>query len=72
MTNVTLAVPKELHEEMRRHPEIKWSEVARQAFRAQLDQMNLLDRLLARSKLTDKDAVELGRTIRRAAARRHS
>lgn len=72
MTNVTLAVPKELHEEMRRHPEIKWSEVARQAFQAQLDQINILDRLLAHSKLTERDAVEMGRRIRRAAARRHA
>ena len=28
---VTLAVPEELHEIMRRHPEIKWSEIARKA-----------------------------------------
>lgn len=70
MTNVTLAVPRELHAEMRRHPEIKWSEVARQAFQRELDRINILDRLLANSKLTEKDAVELGRRINRAVARR--
>ncbi|MDE1881763.1 MAG: hypothetical protein KGI89_14615 [Euryarchaeota archaeon] len=72
MTNVTLAVPKELHEEMRRHPEIKWSEVARQAFQREVESIHLFDRLLARSELSETDAVALGRTIRRAAARRHT
>jgi hypothetical protein len=71
MTNVTLAVPKELHKEMRSHPEIKWSEVARQAFQREVDRLHIYDRLLANSRLTEKDAVELGRSIRRAAARRH-
>jgi hypothetical protein len=27
--NITLSVPDELHVRMRKHPEIKWSEVAR-------------------------------------------
>jgi len=31
MAHLTLSVPKELYEEMRKHPEIKWSEVARTA-----------------------------------------
>jgi hypothetical protein len=31
MAHLTLSVPKELYEEMRKHPEIKWSEVARKA-----------------------------------------
>ena len=72
MTNVTLAVPKELHKEMRRHPEIKWSEVARQAFQREVERIHLFDRLLARSELTESDAVTLGRRIRRAAARKHA
>ena len=29
MTNMTLAVPEDLHEIMRKHNEIKWSEIAR-------------------------------------------
>ena len=31
MANLTLSVPDALYEEMKRHPEIRWSEVARQA-----------------------------------------
>lgn len=31
MPNITLSIPEELYERMRRHPEVKWSEVARKA-----------------------------------------
>lgn len=72
MTNVTLAVPKELHEEMRRHPEIRWSELARRAFQNEIDRLHVLDRLFDGSRLTEKDAVAVGRSIRRAASRRHA
>jgi hypothetical protein len=71
MTNVTLAVPKELHEEMRKHPEVRWSEVARLAFQREVRRLHVIDRLLANSRLTEEDAVDIGRKIRRSAARRH-
>ena len=69
MPNVTLAVPEDLHRQMRAHPEIKWSEIARSAFRQQLRRLDLYDRVLADSKLTERDAVELGREIRRHATK---
>ena len=31
MAHITLSVPDEVREEMKRHPEVKWSEVARQS-----------------------------------------
>jgi len=31
VVNMTLAISAELHKKIRKHPEIKWSEVARQA-----------------------------------------
>ena len=31
MAHITLSVPDEVHKEMKRHPEIKWSEIARQS-----------------------------------------
>jgi len=31
MVNVTLSMPKETHSLMKRHPEINWSAIARQA-----------------------------------------
>ena len=70
MPNVTFAVPEDLHQEMRAHPEIKWAEVARAAFRAHLRRLDVYDRLFAGSKLTEADAIKIGREIRRVASRR--
>lgn len=69
MTKVTLAVPKEIYEEVLRHPEIRWSEIARQAFQREIARLHLYDGLLEDSRLTEKDAVEIGRKIRRTDAK---
>ena len=31
LVNMTLAIPQKLHKTMKKHPEIKWTEIARQA-----------------------------------------
>lgn len=62
---MTFSVPPALHKEMQAHREIKWSEVARAAIQKELERLHYLDRLLSPSKLTDADAVALGRAIRR-------
>lgn len=31
MPNITLSIPEEIYEKMKRHPEVKWSEIARRA-----------------------------------------
>ena len=65
MPNMTFSVPDDLHREMRAHKEIKWSEVARAALQREVDRLHALDQLLKDSRLTDADAVALGRAIRR-------
>ncbi|MBI2576405.1 hypothetical protein HYV84_04260 [Candidatus Woesearchaeota archaeon] len=74
MTNMTLAIPEELHNLMKEHSDIKWSEVARKALwehAKRQEQLKLMDRLLAKSKLTEKDALRTGREVNAAIARRH-
>ena len=71
MTNMTLAVPEDLHEIMRKYDTIKWSEIARQALWDQARKLELMDKLLAKSKLTEEDALEIGRKINRGIANRH-
>ena len=71
MTNVTFAVPEELHTVMRKHREIRWSEIARQAMWEHAKKLDLMDRLLSRSRLTEADALEIGRKINKGIARRH-
>ena len=68
---MTLAVPEELHQIMRKHQEIKWSEVARKALWAQAKKMEIMNKILSKSKLTEKDALELGRKINKEIAKRH-
>lgn len=70
MPNITFAVPDEVRREMRLHDDVKWTEILRRAIRDELDRLHLYDRLLQDSQLTEEDAVELGRKIRRAASRR--
>lgn len=72
MTNMTLAIPEELHNIMRKRNEIKWSEIARQAIWNTARKLELMDKLLAKSKLTEKDALELGRKVNKGIAKRHN
>jgi len=71
MTNMTLAVPEELHEIMRKHREVKWSEIARQAIWNQARKLELMDKILFKSELTEKDAERIGRKIKHEIAKRH-
>lgn len=68
MVNLTVAVPEELREEMRRHRTVKWPEVVRNAIAAELERLHAFDKLLEESRLAVDDAVELGREARRRAA----
>ena len=71
MTNMTLAVPDELMVVMKKHPDIKWSAVAREALWDKAKILELMDKLTSKSKLTEKDALEIGRKINKAVARKH-
>lgn len=71
MTNVTLAVSEDLHMIMQKHKDIKWSEVARQAMWEKARKLELMDKLLAKSTLTEHDALEIGRKIKHGIAKKH-
>ncbi|MBI4140852.1 hypothetical protein HY485_03375 [Candidatus Woesearchaeota archaeon] len=64
MVNMTLSVPEELHREMATHSEIKWSDVARQAFENKVHELHWMDKVLQKSKLTAKDAEKVGHEIK--------
>ncbi len=63
MPSLTLSVPPDLKREMDEHPIINWSEVARAAIRERLASLKILNSIAAKSRLTEKDALELGRKI---------
>ena len=71
MVNVTIAVPEGLHRVMKRHPEIKWSEVARQAMWEYARKLEILDKIAIKSKLSEKEAFEVGELVKRGIAERY-
>ena len=63
MTNVTLSIPKELHTKMKQHSEIRWSEVIRRTISGKIDDLEMMDKLSSKSKLTKKDIETLAKKI---------
>ncbi|MDP3734434.1 MAG: hypothetical protein Q8R37_04325 [Nanoarchaeota archaeon] len=70
MVNMTLAVPSELYAEMTVHSEIRWSDVARQAFTKKVEELHWMDKVLEKSALTEKDVDRIGHKIKAEIAKR--
>lgn len=66
MPTITLSVPEDLKKEMDESKDINWSEVARVAIRNKVSQLKILKEITSRSRLTEKDALELGRKINKS------
>ena len=64
MTNLTLSVPEQLHKRMQNYNEIKWSIVVRNTIEKKLDDLEMMDKLAAKSKLTKEDADEIAKLIK--------
>ena len=64
MPTITLSVPEELKKEMDKSKFINWSEVARVAIKEKVVQLKILESIASKSKLSENDAVEIGRKIR--------
>lgn len=63
MANLTLAVPQKLHEKMRQHSEIRWSEIVRMAIQKKIADLELMDTLTKKSKLSAKDALKISEKV---------
>jgi len=70
MTNITLSIPDDLHSRMKHHSDIRWSEVARKAIEQRVDDLEIMDKITAKSKLTQKDADEIGEKIKESIAKK--
>ena len=71
MTNMTLALPEDLKRIMKKYNTIKWSEVARQALWDKARKLALMDKLLAKSEMTEEDAERIGHKIKHGIAKKH-
>lgn len=72
MPTITLSVPEDLKHEMDEEKEINWSEVARSAIKTKLSQLKILKAISAKSKLTEKEALELGKKINKSLHERYA
>jgi len=63
MGNITLSLPRELQEKMKKHSEIRWSEVIRKTIQRRIEDLEFLDNLTTKSKLTREDALEISKKI---------
>lgn len=71
MANLTLAISNELKKEMDQLKEINWSEVARAAIIRKIILLKEMDKLLSKSKITEEDALILGRKIKNKAVKKY-
>ncbi len=66
MATLTLAIPEELKRDLEQSPRINWSEVARNAIQQRVAQLKIVKAIAAKSKLTEEDALEIGRKINKS------
>jgi len=70
MTNITLSVTDDIKREMEKFPEINWSEIARAAIRKRVELLKKFREFTRESKMTEEDALELGRKINKSLHKR--
>ncbi|MFA4953100.1 MAG: hypothetical protein WC584_02670 [Candidatus Pacearchaeota archaeon] len=70
MANITLAIPEELRKKMKRFSEMRWSEIARQAIEQRINDLEVMEKIASKSKLTKKDAEEISKKIKKGMAKR--
>ena len=66
---MTLSIPESLFEKMKARKEMRWSEIARQAFESKIKEVDFEESLLRKSKITVKDIEEISSKIKREVAK---
>ena len=70
MANLTLAIPDELHKKMKAFSEIRWSEVARRSIEERISDLETMNKIASKSKLTKKDVEEISKKIKSRMAKK--
>jgi len=70
MGNMTLSMPEEVLVKMNRFREIRWSEIARQAIQRKIEDLEMIEQIASKSKLTKKDVEEFSKKINSHANKR--
>ena len=72
MVSITLSVPEEIKKEMDMVPEMNWSAVAREAIKSRLIMLEKFKEFTKNSEFTEEDAINLGKKVNRAVAKRYA
>lgn len=70
MATVSISVPDELKIKMQELDEINWSSVVRKAIESRIKDIQEMKKIISKSKLTEKDAKEIGDIINVASSKR--
>jgi hypothetical protein len=70
MPNMTLSIPEDVHKIIKKHSEIRWSEVARRSIVSEAEKLELMEKLVENSKLTPEDVREIDVKIKEGIFRR--
>lgn len=74
MVNMTIAVPQELKDHLDKHPEMNWSEVARQAWIAKLtnlEKLQLLNELTKDVNISNEDIEKIAKLVKKGVYEAH-
>jgi hypothetical protein len=71
MPTMTLSVPNDLYTVIKHHEEIKWSVIARNAMWEYARKIQLVDSILEKSELTEEDAAQIGKLIKKSIKEQH-
>jgi len=70
MGNITLSLPDNIHKQMKHFSEVRWSEVARKAILEKLELLQLAEKLVQKSKLTEEDVKSFNKKVKSSANKR--
>ena len=70
MPNITLSLPEELHKKMKKMSDVRGSEIARRAIEERINDLEVMNRITSKSKLTKKDVEEISKKIKSRTAKR--
>ncbi|MEK6936840.1 MAG: hypothetical protein AABW58_02095 [Nanoarchaeota archaeon] len=64
MPNITLSISEDVHKKMKKHSEIRWSELVRKTIAKKIETLDLVEKIAQKSKLTEKDVDEISHKIK--------
>lgn len=70
MVSLTLSISENLKKRMSEHSEIKWSELVRSIIQHQIEEIEEAERIVSRSRLTEKDVEDLALSVDESMAKR--